>query len=96
MAYYGFQSKSREDHARACGTLKSSISAFKGPDGLVHYDVAHSIDEEGYDNMIAIAYWTEPESFARFEDRAAIREWWASPERLTEGSAISRKSSRRR
>ena len=85
MAYYGFQSKGREDHARSCRTLKSFIANFKNPDGPVHYDLAHYVDEEGYDNMIAIAYWTEPESFARFEGRAAIQEWWASPERLTDG-----------
>jgi aldoxime dehydratase len=83
MAYYGFQSKGREDHARACRTLKSFIAGFDGEDGPGHHDLTHYVDEGGYDNMIAIAYWTEPDRFARFEGRT--REWWESPDRLTDG-----------
>src|SRR5205814_8612568 len=38
-----------------------------------------------YDNMVAIAYWSDPATFAAWRSKPKIDAWWRSEERLHEG-----------
>jgi aldoxime dehydratase len=85
MGYFGVQSKGAEMQARACAALVAITRQFAGPDAPSHVDTAHYVDEVGYDNMIAIAYWTDPAAFERWKATPAVDAWWNAPERLAEG-----------
>lgn len=85
MAYFGVQSFGKEHQGRACAALMKIAADFKLADGPGHHDLTHYVDAEGYDNMIAIAYWNDPASFARWCATPQIAAWWRSSERLTDG-----------
>ena len=84
MAYYGVQSKGDALKGKACTAFRQLIETFKLPDGPGHYDLVHQVDGDGYDNMIAIAYWTNPETYKRWNGSPAIAGWWNSDDRLKE------------
>lgn len=85
MGYFGVQSTGPENHGRACRALMGIVSGLKGADGAGHIDLTHYVDAQGYDNMIAIAYWDSPQAFARWRDSEAIAAWWNDPQRLQDG-----------
>jgi aldoxime dehydratase len=60
-------------------------ASFALADGPGHHDLTHCVDADGYDNMIAIAYWNDPAAHARWCATPAVDAWWRSEERLTEG-----------
>src|SRR6266851_10547 len=39
----------------------------------------------GYDNMVAIAYWSDPASFARWRVDPVVDAWWNADERFSDG-----------
>lgn len=84
MAYYGVQSKGDALKGKACAAFRQLIDTFKLPDGPGHHDLVHQVDGDGYDNMIAIAYWTNPAMYKRWNDSPAIAGWWNSDDRLKE------------
>lgn len=85
MGYFGVQSSGKDMQGKACAALLKIARTFKAADGPEHHDLAHYVDEAGYDNMIAIAYWTSPESFAKWRAGPDVDEWWSSADRLTDG-----------
>lgn len=85
MGYFGVQSLGAEQQGRACAALMRIARDFARPDGPLHHDLTHYVDAEGHDNMIAIAYWTDPAAFARWSATPEIDGWWQSDERLHEG-----------
>jgi aldoxime dehydratase len=85
MGYFGVQSRGREQQGRACAALRRITQGFETADGPGHHDLAHYVDAAGYDNMIAIAYWSDAERFARWHSDAQNETWWRDDERLNEG-----------
>lgn len=82
MAYCGVQSRGEEHRAAALSTLAGITAGFASADGPLHHDLAHGEDAAGYDNWVAIAYWSDPAAFERWRARPEIRDWWADPVRL--------------
>lgn len=85
MGFFGVQSRGPEMQGRACAALMKIARDFALPDGPGHHDLTHHVDEQGFDNMIAIAYWSDPAAYARWCATPAIDAWWRSDERLREG-----------
>ena len=85
MGYFGVQSRGTDMQGRACGALMKIAAGFALRDGLAHHDFAHHVDADGYDNMIAIAYWDDPAAHARWCVTPEIDGWWRSAERLSDG-----------
>ena len=85
MGCFGVQSRGAAMQGRACAALMKIARGFDLLDGPGHHDLAHCVDADGYDNMIAIAYWSDPAAFARWCAMPEIDNWWRSPERLDEG-----------
>lgn len=84
MAYYGVQSKGDALKGKACGAFRLLIDTFKLPDGPGHHDLVHQVDGNGYDNMIAIAYWDSPEAYKHWNESPTIAGWWGSDDRFKE------------
>ncbi|OUM01163.1 phenylacetaldoxime dehydratase family protein [Variovorax sp. JS1663] len=85
MGFFGVQSRGREMQGRACAALLEIARGFTRADGPGHHDLAHHVDADGYDNMIAIAYWDDPQRFERWSATPGIDAWWQSDERLSDG-----------
>ena len=85
MGYFGVQSKGREQHGKACRALAQIVAGFAVTDGPGHHDLTHYVDADGYDNMIAIAYWSEPAAYLRWRDSQAAASWWNDEQRLQDG-----------
>lgn len=85
MGYFGVQSQGKEMHGKACAALMKITATFDHADGPKHHDLAHCVDAQGYDNMLAIAYWDDPAVFARWRGRPEVDAWWASDARLQDG-----------
>ena len=85
MGYFGVQSKGLDALAKAHVALQHIVGGFSLTEGPGRHDLAHYVDEAGYDNLIAIAYWDKPQSFARWQALPAINEWWSDEARLGDG-----------
>ncbi|MES1265192.1 MAG: phenylacetaldoxime dehydratase family protein, partial [Variovorax sp.] len=85
MGFFGVQSRGAAMQGRACAALTRSARSFALADGPGHHDLAHYVDADGHDNMVAIAYWSDPAGFARWCATPEIDAWWRSEERLSEG-----------
>jgi aldoxime dehydratase len=84
MGYFGVQFNKQELHGKACMALDRILSSFAVPNGPGHFDIARFKDSYGYENMVAIAYWTDPENFTQWQTSPDVESWWDSEER-TEG-----------
>jgi aldoxime dehydratase len=85
MGLFGVQSKGPSAQGPACAGLRHIVAGFGTTDGPVHHDVTHYVDEHGYDNMVAIAYWPNRASFEQWSGQPHLEVWWNSPERLSDG-----------
>ncbi|MEJ7686971.1 MAG: phenylacetaldoxime dehydratase family protein [Variovorax sp.] len=85
MGYFGVQSQGKVMQGKACAALMKITASFNEKDGPKHHDVAHFVDAQGYDNMLAIAYWDDPAVFTRWRDLSTVDAWWTSDERLQDG-----------
>lgn len=85
MSYFGVQSKGDENKGRACAAFQQILESFKQPDGPARHDLVQFVDGEGYINLIAVGYWTDPAKFENWNDSPSIKDWWASDKRLDEG-----------
>ena len=85
MGYFGVQTRGPDKLGTACAMLRHITQGFTAQDGPGHHDLAHYVDAEGYDNMVATAYWDDPAQFKRWEAQAEIAGWWLSDERLSDG-----------
>lgn len=85
MGFFGVQSRGEAQRDRACAVLRRIAGSFAHAEGPGHHDLAHYVDPEGCDNMLAIAYWNDEAAYARWSAASEIDGWWASDERLTDG-----------
>ncbi|WP_038210057.1 phenylacetaldoxime dehydratase family protein [Xenophilus azovorans] len=85
IGLFGVQSRGAGRLGQACAALRGIAAGFAAPDGPLHHDLTHGVDADGFDNMVAIGYWTDAQAFARWRDAPAVRGWWQSEERLHEG-----------
>lgn len=85
MAYFGVQWRGDAMLDKATAAMRTIAAVFAAPDGPQHHDLAHCVDGGDYQNLIAIAYWTDPESFARWRAAPEVDAWWNSEDRLREG-----------
>ena len=62
MAYFGLQFRPADEAASAAALarLTSALGADHGPG---HWDRARYTDEAGYETIVTIAYWDEPQRF---------------------------------
>lgn len=85
MAYFGVQSKGDDIKGRARAAFQEIVKSFKETDGPERHDLVQFVDGDGYLNLIAVAYWTDPALYAKWNDSPEISSWWASDDRLQEG-----------
>lgn len=81
MGYFGVQFKNREVHGKACEALAFILDSFKFQHGPGHIDIAQFRDAQGYQNMVAIAYWLEATVFDEWQSNPLISNWWESEDR---------------
>src|SRR5260370_41155599 len=85
MGYFGVQSLGTDMQGKACAALRNIVRGFGTTDGPGHHDLAHYVDAGGYDNMVAIAYWSDPASFARWRGGPVGDAWGEADEGVIEG-----------
>lgn len=84
MGYLGVQYLGEERKADAVKALRLIVDHFALPDGPGEYDLTHHQDAQGYDNLIAVGYWRDPEAYRRWLASPVVADWWASEERLSD------------
>jgi aldoxime dehydratase len=57
MGYFGVQAKGKNLDGKILKALQDVVGSFKADDGPKHHDLGRYCDADGYDNIIAIAYW---------------------------------------
>ncbi|ODU05712.1 MAG: hypothetical protein ABS81_06875 [Pseudonocardia sp. SCN 72-86] len=90
MAYLGVQYKGAGHRDEALATLRHVVGSFGSPDGPGEYDTTHHLDAEGYDNLIAVGYWRDPETFRRWSSEPAVATRWDADERSSGGIGLFR------
>ncbi len=85
MGYLGVQYLGEDNKLKALAALKHIVADFALPDGPGEYDLTHHTDAQGYDNLIAVGYWRDQETYARWLAAPQVQQWWQSDERLSEG-----------
>lgn len=85
MAYFGVQAKGPENDAKLRAAYLQILNTLKFADGPARHDLVQFTDGEGYHNLIAVAYWLDPETYEKWNNSADVSGWWASDERLNEG-----------
>jgi aldoxime dehydratase len=85
MAYFGVQYQGEAQKPAAMTALRKIVELFKLENGALHYDLTHHVDNQGYDNLIAVGYWRDPGAHCRWLRSAAVAGWWDSDERLADG-----------
>lgn len=82
MGYFGVQYKGEEHRDEALATLRHIVGHFGLDDGPAEHDMTHHQDNQGYDNLIAVGYWRDPDTYERWLSRAEVADWWSSDDRL--------------
>ncbi|REF85936.1 aldoxime dehydratase [Methylovirgula ligni] len=85
MAYFGVQIKSDETKGQACAAFRTILQSFNVDDGPARHDLVQFVDGQGHLNLIAVAYWEEPEKYHKWNDKPAVKSWWSSDDRLNDG-----------
>lgn len=80
MAYLGVQSM----NVLSIEALQPITHRFESPGGPEHWDLAHCQDAAGFHNLIAIAYWSDPETFGKWRQNSGFDDWWSDPQRAGE------------
>lgn len=83
MGYFGVQYKGAENRDEAFTALRLIVASFGSTDGPGEYDTTHHQDREGYDNLIAVGYWRDPDTYERWFSRPEVTGWWNSDDRLS-------------
>ena len=80
MGYFGVQWQDGDPTAQAQAHVQFAqmTAYFAAADGPVHFDRAIETDAAGFNNLIAIAYWTDTAAFARWWADPRLAEWWKS------------------
>ncbi|TGV08252.1 phenylacetaldoxime dehydratase family protein [Mesorhizobium sp. M8A.F.Ca.ET.173.01.1.1] len=90
MGYFGVQYKGDEHRAAALCTLRHIVAEFGLVDGPGKYDLTHHQDAQGYDNLIAVGYWRDPEAHERWRLLPEVAGWWGSNDRLAADVGVFR------
>lgn len=77
MAYFGVQAAT----AIAPAALHAVTGRFSSPYAPAHWDLATCVDDAGFHNLIAIAYWPSPQQFERWKTSSLFSAWWHAAER---------------
>lgn len=85
MAYFGVQYQGDAHAGAARHALERITALLAGTDGAAHRETAHYVDEAGYDTLIAIAYWDDPQRHERWRSAPAWQHWWNDPQRGGDG-----------
>jgi aldoxime dehydratase len=85
MSYFGVQAKGDENRKHVWDGVQKIIASFQQPHGPARHDLVQFTDGAGYLNMIAVAYWIEPEAFEKWNESPVIAGWWGSDDRMNEG-----------
>lgn len=85
MGYFGVQYRGADKRSVALAALRRIVADFDAPDGPGNHDLTQHTDNQGYDNLIAVGYWRDPDAYARWIASPAVAEWWASDARLADG-----------
>ncbi|MDP2072796.1 phenylacetaldoxime dehydratase family protein [Hydrogenophaga sp.] len=83
MAYFGVQS--RGGRHKALAALQPILDQLSLPNGPRHHDLAHHVDAQGYDTVVAIAYWDTLAPFHQWAAQTAVDGWWQASARFEEG-----------
>jgi aldoxime dehydratase len=77
MAYFGVQSKDKESSEG----LAPLLGFFAQSNGPKHWERARYTDAQGYDTIIAIAYWDRPALYRQWRADSGFDAWWTDAER---------------
>lgn len=83
MGYFGVQYLGDDNKPEALAALRHIVDDFGREDGPGNFDLTHHKDTQGYDNLIAVGYWRDPQAYARWLASPAVAGWWESDDRLT-------------
>lgn len=90
MGYFGVQYRGEEHRAEAWETLRAITDSFALDDGAGGWDLTHHVDAQGYDTLVAAAYWRDAAIARRWLARPEVAGWWDAPERLSAGVGVFR------
>ncbi|MFC9551587.1 phenylacetaldoxime dehydratase family protein [Rhodococcus sp. NPDC056960] len=85
MGYLGVQFRGDEQRPVALKAMRDMVAGFDLPDGPLHYDVTHHVDNRDHENLMIVGYWKDSAAHDRWLRLPAVADWWASDERLSEG-----------
>lgn len=83
MGYFGVQYRGEEHRTEAWATLRAITDGFALGDGPGGWDLTHHVDAQGWDTLVAAAYWREAGTAERWLARPEVAGWWDAPERLS-------------
>ena len=84
MAYIGVQYRSAAGRRAAREGISRLRQAASGADAPGHHDTAFMIDKWGFETLVWVGYWRDPQAFARWIAQPELDAWWQSDERLHE------------
>jgi aldoxime dehydratase len=79
--HLGVQWKSADYCEAGLQALREITESFKSDVGPKHYDLIQFEDAEGYSNVMAVAYWLEPDAYAKWSTSDTVISWWESEDR---------------
>lgn len=85
MGYFGVQFKGDAHAAVAAETVSRLLRHFAGDGGPGHHDLASYVDEQGFETLVAVAYWDDPATFRRWAAAPSLSAWWNDPSRCLDG-----------
>jgi len=90
MGYFGVQFKGEVHRDAALNALRHIVASFSETDGPQQHDLTHHEDNQGYENLMVVGYWNDPQAYERWLALPAVNGWWSSDERLHEGMGYFR------
>jgi aldoxime dehydratase len=85
MGYFGVQYQGAEARPKALNALRHMVEDLRRLDGTSKLDFSQYRDAQGFDHLIASAYWSDPRAHQRWMASPAVSDWWNDPQRLLEG-----------
>lgn len=85
MVYFGVQFRAASHTALAHAAVGRWLAEARLPGGPASCDVAHFVDEAGFDTLMWIASWPEPHRHDQWMQATGLQAWWSDPGRETEG-----------
>ncbi|WP_151485096.1 aliphatic aldoxime dehydratase [Streptomyces albicerus] len=85
MAYLGVQYTDQAQRPDALAAMRHIVASFDGPDGAVHHDLTHHVDNQNHHNLMAVGYWADPAAYCRWLRSDEVKDWWGSDDRLSDG-----------